>query len=302
MADPTRSPGSALAGERVAPRRARLEHGHALGQRLADQAGIRVLHIKGIAAEAILPLDETLSAEVDLLVEPDGHARLVRMLQGLRTAEVVDDAGRSSEGHAVEIVSHGLGVSLDVHSHFPGFRADPAAVFDVLHRRSVIVPFASHDCACLDRVGLAVLGVVHAAGNDEGSRAARRARARWALLDPDEVTEAHQLITELRAEGAASTVVDGAGRASRREVALFRAHQRRASPATLWILTVLATPGVRPRLVVARRAVSSRSTVATAPTATEHAGAARRGRVTRALRALLPALREVRALLREGGR
>lgn len=285
------------------PRRARLELGHALGQRLADEAGVRVLHIKGIAAEAVLPIESELSADVDLLVEPAAHARFISLLQDLETTEVVDDASRSSEGHAVEIVSHGLGVSLDVHGHFPGFRAEPATVFDVLHRRSVVVPFAGFECACLDRVSLAVLGVVHAARNPATSRARQRALARWELLEPAEVTQARRLIDELRAGGAAASVIDASGRVPRRDVALFLAHQRKASPVTLWVLTVLATPGLRGRLSVVRRALSGRSSLVVSRAEPQpRAGARRQGRLTRGLRGLLPALREIIGLLQEGGR
>lgn len=286
------------------PHRARLEMGHALGEWAAVSIGTRVLHIKGLAAEAVLPLDQGLSADVDLLVDPTGYRGYINLMQGLETTEVVDDAGRSSEAHAVEIVSHGLSVSLDVHGHFPGYRADPDVVFEVLHRRSVPVMLGGWECACLDRVGLAVLGVVHAARNPEGSRSRRLALLRWDMLDEGERAEALELIVELQAQGAASTIIVNHGKASRRDVALFLAHQRGARPATLWLLTLAATRGLRPRLVVLRRALSARSGLVTVEdevvAAVPASGA--EGRLRRGVRGLRPAVREAFALLRESGR
>lgn len=284
------------------PHRARLEMGHALGEWAADRLGVRLLHIKGLAAEAVLPVGRGLSADVDLLVEPARYREYVALLQSLATTQVVDDAGRSSEAHAIEIVSHGLSVSLDVHGHFPGYRADPATVFDVLHRRSVPVSFGGWECACLDRVGLAVLGVVHAARNPPGSRSGRMALHRWDLLDDDEQTEALELIVELQAQGAASTVIGYHAKASRRDIALFLAHQRRARPATLWLLTLISTRGLRGRLNVLRRALSARSGLVDKVSSSAARTPATGGRLRQGVRGLRPAMRESWTLLKEARR
>ncbi len=281
------------------PHEARLEIGHALGEWLAHREGIRILHIKGLAAEAVLPAGHGMSADVDLLVDPTHYERFVSALAALETTEVVDDAGRSSEAHAIELVSHGLSVSLDVHGHYPGFRAPTQEVFEVLFDRRVMVELGGWGCSCLDRIGLAVLGVVHAARNVEGSRSHRMALHRWDLLGVDERREAMELIATLGAGGAAATVIGPHGKASRRDVALFLAHQRRASPVALWMLTIASARGLRPRLAIARRALSARSPVTrTLDPPGAIAGRERQGRLRRGMRGLVPAVREVVTLLK----
>lgn len=305
---PRRAGGSSPLKGIPVPQRARLVLGHALAQRIADQAGIRILHIKGLAAEAVLPMEHSLSADVDILVDPAHHARFVEILMSLETTEVVDDARRSSEAHAIEIVSHGLGVSLDVHGHFPGFRADVRVVFERLWSDAVQVDFGGYGCACLDRVGLAVLGVVHAARNEQGSRSRNMALHRWDMLEEGEQSAALELIVDLRAQGASSTVIGRQDKASHRDIALFLAHQRRASPGTLWLLTLAATPGVRARAEVLRRAVIGRSQLAPAPeeapaiTAPPPDADPGGTRLTRGVRGVVPALVESARLMKESYR
>jgi len=275
----------------------RLEFGHALAQWVAERTGSRVLHIKGMAAQAVLPVEDALSFDVDVLVHPDDFRTYVDTLASLTTTELIDDGARSAEAHAVEIVSRGLEISLDVHAHFPGFRADHDVVFDRLAARSAPVDFAGVSCACLDRVGLASLGVVHAARNAKGGRSARLALQRWDLLDASEREQAVDLIGELGAAGAAHSVTGAHPEASRRDVALFLAYQRRARPTTLWLLTLLATRGVRARWSIVRRAASTRSSMVTgsAPLAPQE----RRSRWRRLIAAGPPATREVVSILRE---
>lgn len=287
------------------PHGARLELGHALAQWVAERQGARILHIKGLAAEAVLPLEHSYSADVDILVDPKQHRHYLGALAALDSTEVVDDGGRSSEAHAVEVVSHGLSVSLDVHGRFPGFRADPGDVFEALWARRVSVDFAGRDCACLDRVGLAVLGIVHAARNSETANSRKMAMRRWDLLHEDERAEALGVISTLRASGAASTVIGRFEKASHSDVALFLAHQRGARPVTIWMLTILAAPGLaRKAQVLARAATgSARGSVRPAPRPAalprSRRGLTRVARAARGARAMGPATREAVRLLRE---
>lgn len=236
----------------------RLELGHALAQWCADQESIRVLHIKGLAAQSVLPLEAMQSVDVDVLVEPASHHRFLSRLTAAATSEVTDDASASSEGHAVEVVNRGLGVSLDVHSHFPGCRAPAGRVFDELWMRAEERRFGGWPCRVLDPVGSTFLGLVHAARNPPTSRSHRNAMRRWEMLAAPERDALHRLVRDVHAQAAIHVVLGAYPDANRWEVALFRAHQQRRRPATLWLLTLLAAPDRRAKLHVLRRALASR--------------------------------------------
>lgn len=275
----------------------RLAIGHAMAQWAAERAGIRVLHIKGLAAQAVLPLERTSGGDVDILVDPPGFKPLLDILSAVESCQLRDDGSRSSTAHAVEVANFGLSVSLDVHRHFPGFVIDHAAAFEVLWQRSVELEMAGWSIRALDRPAAVVLALAHGARNAESSGVQQKAMARWEQLTEAEKVEVEVLAQELHAQAALQVATGLFPNANRWEVALFVAHQEKASPATLWVLSVIATRGLAGRLAVVRRALFGRGpagesypTTATSP--------ARGSRAAALVRSVGPLIRELRSALR----
>ena len=66
------------AGQGVAPElsaRVCLDLGHAYAEHAAKRAGVRLLHIKGLAADRVLPIDDARVSDVDVLLDPEGLTR-----------------------------------------------------------------------------------------------------------------------------------------------------------------------------------------------------------------------------------
>ena len=74
------------AGQGVAPElsaRVCLDLGHAYAEHAAKRAGVRLLHIKGLAADRVLPIDDARVSDVDVLLDPEGLTRFT-MPRGAR--------------------------------------------------------------------------------------------------------------------------------------------------------------------------------------------------------------------------
>ena len=94
------------AGQGVAPElsaRVCLDLGHAYAEHAAKRAGVRLLHIKGLAADRVLPIDDARVSDVDVLLDPEGLTRFTRVLLEREDCLLVDDASRSTEAHAVAV-------------------------------------------------------------------------------------------------------------------------------------------------------------------------------------------------------
>ena len=135
---------------------------HALVARAAGDHDVRVLFIKGpVAAEQGLRPRRP-SVDVDVLVDP--------MRRGLLAA-VLDDLGWVDENpylsptvlpqHSLTHRHHSWPCELDLHDRFPGFFADPQAVFEALWSRRTTVRVAGQDIAAPDRAGHALVLALH---------------------------------------------------------------------------------------------------------------------------------------------
>jgi len=135
---------------------------HALVARAARDHDVRVLFIKGpVAAEqGLRPVRP--SVDVDVLVDP--------MRRGLLAA-VLDDLGWVDENpylsptvlpqHSLTHRHESWPCELDLHDRFPGFFADPQAVFETLWPRRTTVRVAGQDISAPDRVGHALVLALH---------------------------------------------------------------------------------------------------------------------------------------------
>ena len=159
---------------------------HALVARAARDHDVRVLFIKGpVAAEQGLRPRRP-SVDVDVLVDP--------MRRGLLAA-VLDDLGWVDENpylsptvlpqHSLTHRHHSWPCELDLHDRFPGFFADPQAVFEALWARRTTVRVAGQDIPAPDRAGHALVLALHSLRDPhEAWRQSRPARPRAAARRP----------------------------------------------------------------------------------------------------------------------
>ncbi len=245
------------AGQGVAPElsaRVCLDLGHAYAEHAAKRAGVRLLHIKGLAADRVLPIDDARVSDVDVLLDPEGLTRFTRVLLEREDCLLVDDASRSTEAHAVAVAVLGLGVTIDVHGHFPGFRASPEDVFAALWSGHGEETFGGWTCKVPGRGATAVVGLLHAARNLSTSRTVVQARERWESLTPNEQAEAREFAESLGATVAMESVLHPERRARGAEEVLWRLRQRGGSPTAYWLAAILAAPGWRGKAILLRRA------------------------------------------------
>ncbi|MFG6492084.1 nucleotidyltransferase family protein [Microbacterium sp. P03] len=243
-----------------------IELGCALVQELADVRGIRVLFIKGPTLHLQGLRAERPSADVDVLVDPAGVDELVAALTDRgwhRRPSTFLDARRPT--HSITLVHDAWPCDLDVHTHYPGFLADPSAVFDTLWQRRAPVAFAHRACAVPDRVGNAlILGLHSLRGNPSHARPADELdQLAAASFTDDERLEAAALA---RATGSVVTLapvltrmgvtaVPSPSEAVAPGVTEWRGRLEAGSqPAYFWLL-VLRRSGRRERAVIIGRAI-----------------------------------------------
>lgn len=285
--------------------RTRLELGHALTQWCADGVDVRILHVKGLAAERVIPLgDEGTSNDVDVIVDPAGAGDVLQAFRSVASATVVDDVPAGARGHAISVVSRGVDVSVDLHLFFPGFRASHARVFDELWSSAEEISLGGWKCRAPDRVGCALIALVHAARNPPSSRAHRQALERWSRLTRNEQKRVRQLTESLDARAAIHSVLGKYPDANRFEVALYRSHQTRTGGGARWLLTFLSAPSWTERWDILRRSIRSRIvpsrpvSVEIGRSAPDEGGVWRR--MKRGSKSLLSGMHEVHKLLSQG--
>ena len=171
---------------------------------LAQSLEARALVIKGdtLARQGLRA--SRVSADVDVLVDPvrfdDCRAALVRA--GWEERPLPFISSRVSP-HSVTFIRSGWPCDIDLHSHFPGFLADPGLVFDELWSRRSSVVFADRAVSVPDRMTSLLISALHAYRDGTSSR---RAEADLATLREVELSD-----TERAALGslAAATGCDG---------------------------------------------------------------------------------------------
>ncbi|MCS3841738.1 nucleotidyltransferase family protein [Microbacterium sp. AK031] len=138
-----------------------VELAHAVAQRLASDAGIRVLFIKGPTLTFHGLRDAWASSDVDLLVEP---ARFNEFCELLTTIEWHERAGIEALTvlHSKTFIKQTWPCDLDPHILFPGFLGDPADVFDALWDRRDEMMIAHQPCAISDKLGSILIVTLHA--------------------------------------------------------------------------------------------------------------------------------------------
>nr|WP_277924852.1 nucleotidyltransferase family protein [Microbacterium ureisolvens] len=178
-----------------------VELGYAWVQRAATGRGIRVLFIKGPALHRQGLRDERVSADIDVLVDPARFAELCdAVAEGGWRERPGNFLSARTTLHSRTYVRDGWPCDLDVHSHFPGFLADTATVFDALWARREHMPFAHHDCDVPDRIGAMLILALHSL---------RSARTQRRHADELEQLLRVELTDEERADAASLALTTG---------------------------------------------------------------------------------------------
>ena len=181
---------------------------HSLVTRVAEDAGIRVLFIKGpiLAMQGLRP--ERQSVDVDVLVDP---SRFEEMQQRLREIgwriEVPGTGAHVMTFHSKAYRHDNWPCEIDVHDRFPGFFADPQDVFEVLWARRTTAAIAGREVPCPDILGNTAVAALHALRDPSYERSRRdlafMTEALGEALDQGQLRELAELAV---ATGAADTL------------------------------------------------------------------------------------------------
>ncbi|MEO6412236.1 MAG: nucleotidyltransferase family protein [Pedococcus sp.] len=171
---------------------------HALVARLAEEAGARILFIKGPTAIALGVRPDRPSTDVDVLTDRGGFVALCAALGGCGWQRRNTDTGlRLAADLAFEHSAHFIHAEwpcdLDVHYSFPGFLAPEAVVFEALWATHTTVEVAGCVVPSPSVAGQALVVALHA------------------LRDPSRATSQQDL-------GHVTTAVDNLDDQQRREL------------------------------------------------------------------------------------
>ncbi|MBM6399147.1 nucleotidyltransferase family protein [Phycicoccus sonneratiae] len=152
---------------RDVPTSVRVALAHAAVQRLADEAGADVLHIKGPAVAPGLRPWASGGSDVDVIVRPEHLERLMSALDahGWRS-ETTFEAG-SAFDHAANLFHPSWGL-LDVHRLYPGMERDPSGAFAVLWEDRGRTSIAHVPCVVPDPLAQSLVLLLHAARTPTG--------------------------------------------------------------------------------------------------------------------------------------
>ena len=179
------------------PLGARVHLAHAVVQKLAADADVDLLHLKGPAFLPDLRPPGRRSSDVDVLVRPSHLHRLISALESIGWEQRTDFATGSVFAHAANWWHDDWGW-VDVHVIWPGVSIEPEQAYDVFAATAVRHPIAHIPCPVPDRTGQLLVLVLHAA-RSIGSTDADYA---WSRADESERAAVRALAETLRAEVA----------------------------------------------------------------------------------------------------
>src|SRR5512139_1177657 len=181
---------------------------HALVERVAEDAGIRVLFIKGpiLAMQGLRP--ERPSVDVDVLVDPARFEEMQERLRGYGwRIDVPSTGAHVMTFHSKAYRHDNWPCEIDVHDRFPGFFADPQEVFEQLWARHTTATIAGREVPCPDVLGNAAIAALHALRDPTYERSRRDlAYMAGALGETLDDAGLHDLAELAAATGAADTM------------------------------------------------------------------------------------------------
>jgi hypothetical protein len=134
----------------------------AFAARVAEDANLRLLLIKGQPATDLGVRADRPSIDVDVWVDPAHVSEYVALLASHGWEKVPGPPEGVNWGHATTLRHAHWPTTIDVHKAFPGFLTDDATVFDEMWQRRRSVTIADHTVAAPDRVTAAAITTLHA--------------------------------------------------------------------------------------------------------------------------------------------
>ncbi len=153
--------------EGLMPIGARVHLAHAIVQKLADDRGIDLLHLKGPAVLPGLRAEGSQSSDVDVLVRPSHLSRLTDSLESVGWEQRTDFSTGSVFAHAANWWHDDWGW-VDVHVSWPGVTIGAERAFDILGRGRLQHPIAHRDCPVPDLTAQRLILVLHSARSGGG--------------------------------------------------------------------------------------------------------------------------------------
>ena len=144
------------------PVAARVHLAHAAVQRLAEDAGVSLLHLKGPAVLSGLRPVGRKSSDVDVLVRPGDYTRFERALREQGWAPSSHLETGSAFAHAANWWHPHWGY-VDVHAHWPGPTVSPEDVFAAFSEESFDQPIAHLPCPVPGRTAQILVLLLHTA-------------------------------------------------------------------------------------------------------------------------------------------
>ncbi|WP_353511269.1 nucleotidyltransferase family protein [Intrasporangium sp.] len=240
--------------EVVLPIRVRVAMAHAALQVMADEAGIDVLHIKGVAVDPALRSDRQSGTDADLLVRPQQVEPLIEIMTARGWRRVTSFETGSPFGHAATF-QHAYWGHADVHRSFPGITEVPEGAFDRLWARRGSRELAGVPCPVPDPVAQSVILMLNAARG--GGLNARRldVDAVWGQATSERRRQMEALVADLDAEVAfASATGDLERFRGAPDYELWRIARDGGTRLEEWVARIKAARSWRDRLHVAMRA------------------------------------------------
>lgn len=174
---------------------------HAALQRIADEAGVDLLHIKGPATSTTLRAGVHHSSDVDVLVRPAHLDRFTAELETRGWGLYSGFEEGSPFGHAANY-THPSWAFADVHRQLPGPRATAEAVFDRLWAERTSTDIAHHPCPVPSLPGQVLVQTLHAA-RSHGVEAPDA----WRLCSDEVRDQTRALADELQATTALAAAI-----------------------------------------------------------------------------------------------
>ena len=233
-----------------------VEFTHAVAQKLAEDNGIDLLHIKGPALDpslrrmaAVYGSATRQSVDADVLVRPSHVGTLADALRANGWHRHFDFADGSAFGHAATWGRDRIGF-LDVHRFFPGIELDPEEAFDRLWRARSTLPIAGIPCTVPDLVAQRLIMILHAARGRGGTRSASDIQIAWTDASSSDREDVEALADALHARVA---LYAGTGRldqlSGENTYQLWRELQEPSGGLfALWWARVKAEPDLRSRV------------------------------------------------------
>ena len=234
------------------PLSVRLRFGHAAVQYLADEIGVDLLHIKGVAVDPTLRSDRDTGTDVDVLVRVGHVAKLDRAMRqhGWRLYSTFEWG--SPFGHAQTYVHDAWGY-VDIHRYFPGIRLEPARAFELIWRDRHEVEIAGVGCNVPSVPAQSVLLVLNAARSLNGRHS--DVTNAWLDASTEQRAEVEALVTDLDAPVAFAAAIGNLEQyRGERDYRLWKVVSRGGSRSGEWWARIRAAPNLGAALRVAARA------------------------------------------------